>query len=297
MATYSEQTYDAGSYQASRPRYKDSLVDTVLDYHRKDNPAAGTDLAVDVATGTGIFARQLPSHFARVVATDLSATMLDSARKAPGNASIEYVEAPAEDLSFLGAGSVDVMTVACAAHWFDVERFVAEAGRVLKPSGTLAIFGYTGFGHFVDYPQCDRMLKDFGLSDDKLGAYWDKGRELLVNGYRAYHEVLVRKSWMGIQRHINADVIEKEPSSECPATVVPGSAILHFEVTWRTLRDFLLTWSCVHKFHSAHAEQENAAKVVIREMMAAAGATDVDEPLSIHWEEVMLVCHPPQAAD
>ncbi|KAJ2706626.1 trans-aconitate methyltransferase 1 [Coemansia spiralis] len=295
MATYSDQSYDADSYQASRPRYRDSVVDRILSYHSEGNPGASRGLAVDVATGTGIFARQLPPHFGRVVATDISETMLRSARAVSDSTAIEFVEASAEDLSFLSPGTVDVMTVACAAHWFDIERFIAEATRVLKPSGTLAIFGYTGFAHFVDYPQCDKMLKDFGLADDKLGNHWDTGRERLVNGYREYHRALSRHAWTGIQRCISTDAIEGEAASGCPSTVVPGPTIVDFDVTWRTLQGYLLTWSCLHRYHKEYPDRENAARVVVREMMTAAGATDMDEKLAVEWEEILLLCHPPPA--
>jgi len=47
----------------------------------------------------------------------------------------------AEDLPFPD-GSVDLLTAASAAHWFDVEGFIKEAVRVLKPHGCLALFGY-----------------------------------------------------------------------------------------------------------------------------------------------------------
>lgn len=47
----------------------------------------------------------------------------------------------AEELPFPD-GSVDLLTAASAAHWFDAERFIKEAVRVLKPRGCLALFGY-----------------------------------------------------------------------------------------------------------------------------------------------------------
>ncbi|KAJ2795892.1 trans-aconitate methyltransferase 1 [Coemansia guatemalensis] len=296
MATYSKPEYSADGYQASRPRYKASLVDTILTYHKKNDPTAGTDFAVDVATGTGIFARQLPPHFKRVVGTDISAMMLQSARDASTDNSIEYIEAASEDMPFLEPGSVDVITVATGAHWFDIEKFVKEARRVLKPNGTLAIFGYPGFAHFVDYPQCDKILKDYGLGDDKLGRFWDKGREVLVNGYRNYHKVLARDSWTDIQRYIYPDTIEGEPSTEVPPVLASRPVIMDFDVTWKTLQDFLLTWSTVTLYHKKYPGRENAAKSVVREMMAAAGSTDMDEQLNIQWEEILLMCHPPQAA-
>ncbi|KAJ2894726.1 trans-aconitate methyltransferase 1, partial [Coemansia aciculifera] len=151
MATYSNPIYDSSNYQTNRPQYKDALVDAILEYHLK-NPEAATDLAVDVATGTGIFARQLQRAFTKVIGVDISEVMLQSARKVVTQPPIEFIQSPAESLSFLKSDSVDVITVATGAHWFDVQSFVNEAKRVLKPTGTLAIFGYTGFASFVDYP-------------------------------------------------------------------------------------------------------------------------------------------------
>ncbi|KAJ2370520.1 trans-aconitate methyltransferase 1 [Coemansia sp. RSA 2610] len=293
MATYSNPKYSADNYQANRPRYKESLVNTILAYHQRDNPAAGAELAVDVATGTGIFAQQLPPHFAKVIGTDISATMLESARKAERQ-SIEYVKAPSENLEFLADHSVDVMTVATGAHWFDIEKFVSEAQRVLKPSGTLAIFGYTGFAHFVDYPQCDKIIKEYGLGDDRLGRFWDRGREVLVEGYRNYHAAFARNAWPGIERHIYPNTIEGEPSAELPPILDSEPNIMDFQVTWRVLRAFLLTWSTLTLYHKQYPERENAAEAVIREMMAAAGSTDMDEKLNMQWEEILLLCHPPQ---
>ncbi|KAJ2287062.1 hypothetical protein IWW55_006818, partial [Coemansia sp. RSA 2706] len=65
-------------------------------------------------------------------------------------------------------------------------------------------------------------------------------------------------------------------------------------VTWRVLRAFLLTWSTLTLYHKQYPERENAAEAVIREMMAAAGSTDMDEKLNMQWEEILLLCHPPQ---
>lgn len=38
--------------------------------------------------------------------------------------------------------SVDLVTVGMAVHWFDLERFSIEVGRVLRPNGVLALYGY-----------------------------------------------------------------------------------------------------------------------------------------------------------
>lgn len=49
---------------------------------------------------------------------------------------------PAEEVLFFD-GSVDFLTAASAAHWFDTERFLTVAGRVLKTHGCIALLGYT----------------------------------------------------------------------------------------------------------------------------------------------------------
>ncbi|KAJ2741434.1 trans-aconitate methyltransferase 1 [Coemansia sp. BCRC 34301] len=293
MATYSNQIYDSFNYQTNRPQYKDALVDTILEYHLK-NPKATTDLAVDVATGTGIFARQLQRAFQRVVGVDISEVMLQSARKVATQSFLEFVQSPAESLSFLDSGSVDVITVATGAHWFNIDRFVAEAKRVLKPTGTLVIFGYTGFASFVDYPQCDAMLKEFGLGNNKLSLFWDQGRNVLVEGYRDYHRALANGMWGDIIRRIYPDTIQGEPSAELPPVVGTAPAVMDYAVSWRILKNYLSTWSALATFHHKYPDCEAADQVLIREMMAAAGSTDMDEQLNLQWEEIVILGHPPQ---
>lgn len=51
-------------------------------------------------------------------------------------------ECPAEELPFAN-GEVDLVTAMTAAHWFDRQRFLQEADRVLRPGGCLALLSYT----------------------------------------------------------------------------------------------------------------------------------------------------------
>ena len=54
---------------------------------------------------------------------------------------VMYVATAAEEAS-LAAGSMDLVTVAQALHWFDHERFFAEVDRVLRPGRALAVWSY-----------------------------------------------------------------------------------------------------------------------------------------------------------
>lgn len=63
---------------------------------------------------------------------------------------------PAEELPFEDA-SVDVLTSFTAAHWFDIEKFMREANRVLKPGGCVALSTYT-VDMSVRYGNCSEKL-------------------------------------------------------------------------------------------------------------------------------------------
>ena len=100
-----------------------------------------TDLALDVATGTGNTALALAPFVRRVVGLDLTREMLAHARRLTGERSIanaEWVLGDASRLPFAD-DSFEVYTVRAAPHHFtDFDGFLSEALRVLKPGGRAA---------------------------------------------------------------------------------------------------------------------------------------------------------------
>src|SRR5699024_2347975 len=96
-------------------------------------------LAWDCATGNGQAALPLAERFERVVATDASAAQIEHATPHPR---VEYRVALAE-ASGLPDRVADLVTVAQAAHWLDLDRFYGEVRRVAAPGAALALWGYT----------------------------------------------------------------------------------------------------------------------------------------------------------
>ena len=99
---------------------------------------AGT--AVDVACGTGLSTRGLAEVGFAAVGVDVVPAMVARARADTG---LPYAVAAAEALPF-AAGSVDLVTVGSGVHWFDQDRFAAEAARVLRPDGALLLYEHGG---------------------------------------------------------------------------------------------------------------------------------------------------------
>lgn len=73
--------------------------------------------------------------------------------------------------------SIDLITVAQALHWFDIDAFFAEADRVLKPGGVLAFWCYQNCG--VDDDVDPVVLEMFAEVED----YWPPERAIVEDEY------------------------------------------------------------------------------------------------------------------
>lgn len=160
----------APAYAACRPSYPEELFTYLAGL------APRRELAWDCAAGSGQATIPLAVRFRRVVASDISAAMLDQAPRRPN---IEYRVAPAER-SGLPDAAADLVTVAQALHWLDPSTFYREARRVLAPAGVLAVWTYGT--QELDEPELDRVLRRFYT--DIVGPYWPPERCHVESGYR-----------------------------------------------------------------------------------------------------------------
>jgi len=160
----------ADDYRAFRPLYPAALIDLLAD------AAPAHNLAWDVGCGNGQLSGDLATRFARVVATDASATQIAGAVPRDG---VEYRAAPAER-SGLPDSCADLIVAAQAAHWFDLPAFYEEAKRVGRPGAALALVSY---GVLTAEGDLGPLLR--GFHDDALGRWWPPERAHVDAGYRS----------------------------------------------------------------------------------------------------------------
>lgn len=167
----------ATAYSRYRPAYPPVLFEYLASICPEKN------LAWDCATGNGQAATELAGCFNNVIATDPSAKQI---AEAPRVANIEYRIEPAEFPSLV-SGSADLVTIAQAIHWFDRKTFYAEAGRILKPRGIIAVIGYE-LPHI--HPAIDKVIAHF--HNKTIFNYWQPEHHHLMNRYSEIEFPFVR---------------------------------------------------------------------------------------------------------
>lgn len=75
--------------------------------------------------------------------------------------------------------SVDLVTTAQALHWLDAAAFFAEARRVLRPAGVIAVWAYGSPS--LDEGAVDGILRHY--MREIVGPYWPPERAILDAGY------------------------------------------------------------------------------------------------------------------
>nr|KAI8729047.1 putative S-adenosylmethionine-dependent methyltransferase CRG1 [Biomphalaria glabrata] len=130
----------AQHYAAHRPGYPPEMFDIIMSYH-KQVKTSGHELAVDVCCGTGQSTIPLTKLFRQVVGVDISEDQLQNLPKDVPN--LTSFVGLAEDLNMIESGTVDLVTIATGLHWVNIDKFLQEARRVLKPGGTFAAYTWT----------------------------------------------------------------------------------------------------------------------------------------------------------
>ncbi len=159
----------ASQYATARPRYPKALFEWIA------SQCTSHKLAWDVGCGNGQASAALTDFFDQVFASDPSATQIASAAPHPN---IRYAVEPAEQCS-LPDNSADCICVAQALHWFEFRRFFAEAKRVLRKDGLLAVWTYERSSVNAEVDAAFEKLYRGTLDD-----YWPAERKHVETAYR-----------------------------------------------------------------------------------------------------------------
>lgn len=135
---YFDQKAAAERYSKGRPAFHANTIKHIREYLRLDGKL---DSALDVACGTGLSTKALLEVATDVYGSDISAEML---KFAPDADKIDYRVAPAEQQPF-DDNTFDLITVGSGVHWFDIDKFLAEANRLLKTKSWLVLYE----NHFI----------------------------------------------------------------------------------------------------------------------------------------------------
>lgn len=156
-------------YSKYRPDYPDALFEWVSGIVSNHNSVW------DCGTGSGQAAKGLARYFDRVMATDASAEQIANAEPDP---KIEFRVADSSS-SDLPDQSVDMVTVAQALHWFDLDPFYAEAKRVVRPGGAVVIWGYGD--PVLETAPLQEILHAFNRGT--IEEFWMPERRILLERY------------------------------------------------------------------------------------------------------------------
>ena len=162
--------FDQGgqAYAQFRPEYPDTLPAWLA------SVAPDTTLAVDVGCGNGQLTAPLAAYFTQVLGFDPSASQIGQAH---ARHNVTYQCAPAEHLP-VADGCASLITVAQAAHWFDLPAFYAQARRIAAPGAVLALICY---GVLNLDAELDERFQRFYW--EEIGPFWPAERALVDKGY------------------------------------------------------------------------------------------------------------------
>ncbi|KAK4768898.1 hypothetical protein SAY86_027048 [Trapa natans] len=164
-------------YLEARPQYPSDWYSTLSAL----TPCRAT--AWDVGTGNGQAALGVAEHYDQVIATDISKGQLELGIPHPR---IRYLHTPASlsenELVDLvgGEGSIDLVVVATAIHWFDIPMFYGVVRRVLrKPGGVIAVWGYSDvIGVNPEFDALQIRYRESAM------PFWSAGVEYIFEEYR-----------------------------------------------------------------------------------------------------------------
>jgi SAM-dependent methyltransferase len=135
LETTSKFTGKAETYKKFRPDYPVDYINYIISYNNLEQDS----VIADIGSGTGKLTKQLLDRSHKVIAVEPNDDMRSTAEKQLGGyKNFISVNGTAENTGIAGE-SIDLITVAQAFHWFDVQKFKMECIRILRPNKNVAL--------------------------------------------------------------------------------------------------------------------------------------------------------------
>lgn len=147
-------TGKAEAYAKGRPGYPKAAIEKILEFALPDTVFA------DIGAGTGKFTVKLAEHGFSMYAVEPNRDMrMQLALTLAPFTNAEIVDGTAEATT-LPDNSIDILTVAHALHWFNLDAFQAECRRIVKPGGlVIAIYNHEPGREMTDF--CKQTIDVF----------------------------------------------------------------------------------------------------------------------------------------
>ncbi|KAF3178669.1 hypothetical protein TWF788_007399 [Orbilia oligospora] len=268
--TFRAFTNSQGSdYAKYRRDYHPSLYHEIINYHTSKHGELNTLL--DIGCGPGIAIRTFAKTFKHAIGIDASEGMIATAKSLGGKTSTSESIRFEVSMDFgknlnLPDGSVDVITVATAAHWFDMNVFWKQVARLLKPGGTVAIWtGACDLKAAPPTPRYEEVTKVMQRMMHELSPYETLGNKVNVGLY-----VDLRMPWM-LEKPVMAfkkrHFGRVEWGTGTPSAL-PGNEFLaeHKPQSLDSIEMMLGTWSAVVRWREANKEKVKTEEDVVRKM-------------------------------
>lgn len=164
------------SYRRFRPRYPAVIVDLL----RRECGLSSDAAVVDMAAGTGLLTEVFLAAGFAVTAIEPNAEMRAACSKLERIYPMLRCIGGTAEKTGLPDHSANLITVAQAMHWFDLERARSEFVRVLKPDGWCAvIYNNRHLSGDAFHDAYEQFLLEFGI-DYELVKNQHVGRKRLA---------------------------------------------------------------------------------------------------------------------
>lgn len=229
-------------YAQLRLAYHSSVYESIIAQHTATG--GKLDSLLDIGCGPGLATRDLAVCFSHATGIDPSEGMIGVAQsvdmKTSTSEPVRFKLATAEEMAGIDDNSIDMITAANAAHWFNMPAFWKRAAQVLKPGGSVAMWTSGELVAHSDTPNADKINEAFKRwQKDYLEAHYETGNFLVRDTYKTLpmpwdasppveafdRASLFRQEWAldeqfhsGTENTFSLDMFEKMFATSSPVT-------------------------------------------------------------------------------